>query len=196
MRITRFGGVVAGILVLAAGALAQTPPIPALPSAVELVYAAPFKLQQEFRSDWHNDRPVVGSGYLVVLRVNPALVFPRQDSQPVLYSGVQTAERINVGYRSGFVVAILPGPLDLARDRIWFGTPMLPEQVTSNTAAFELRRAESAGIRATPASVLNHALRQTLVLANRTELLRKAAELIRQYAPDETELANNLVPIR
>jgi len=196
MRITRFGVAMAGILVLAASASAQVPPIPTLPSAVELVYAAPFTLQQTFRSDWHNDRPVVGSGYLVVLRVNPALVFPRQDSQPVLYSGVQTAERINVGYRSGFVVAILPGPLDLSRDRIWFGTAMLPEQVTSNTAAYELRKAESAGIPATPASVLNHALWQTLVLADRTDLLRKAAELIRQYAPDETELANNLTPVR
>ncbi len=47
MRITRFGVVMAGILVLAASASAQVPPIPTLPSAVELVYAAPFTLQQD-----------------------------------------------------------------------------------------------------------------------------------------------------
>jgi len=189
-------GVLVAFLGLAAGALAQIPPIPPVPAAVDLVYAAPFTLQQGFRSDWRNDRPIVTGGYLMVLRVNPDLVYPRQVSQPVLYAGVQTAERINVGYTSGYIVVIAPNPVDLSRDRIWFGSPALPEQVTANTAAYELKRAESAGIAVTSQSVLNNALRPALSLADRTDLLRKAAELIRQYAPDERELADNLAPIR
>jgi hypothetical protein len=132
----------------------------------------------------------------MVLRVNPNLVFPRQVGQPILYAGVQTAERINVGYTSGYIVVIVPNPVDLSRDRIWFGTPGLPEQVTSNTALFELRMAEAAGIAVTPPDVLNRALRPALSLPDRTELLRQAAALIHQYARDEAELADNLTPIR
>ena len=101
MKMANVFGFLVAFLGLAAGALAQTPPIPPVPAAVDLVYAAPFTLQQGFRSDWRNDRPIVTGGYLMVLRVNPNLVYPRQVSQPVLYAGVQTAERINVGYTSG-----------------------------------------------------------------------------------------------
>jgi len=195
MKIARAFGILIAVVGLAASALAQTPQLPQIPAAVDLVYAAPFTLQQGFRSDWRNDRPLVTSGYLMVLRVNPSLVFPRQVSQPVLYAGVQTAERINVGYASGYIVVVVPNPVDLSQDRIWFGTPELPEQVTSNTALYQLRMAESAGIAVTLPDVLNRALRPALSLPNRTELLRRAAELVRQYAPDEAELADNLTPI-
>jgi hypothetical protein len=130
-----------------------------------------------------------------VLRVDPNLVFPRQVAEPVLYVGNQTAERINVGYKSGHVVAIVPGPVSLYRDPIWFGTPALPEQVDSNAVLAERAKAEAAAIRATPWSVMRSSMRAYVALADRQALLREVAGLIHQYAPDEAALADSLAPI-
>jgi len=195
MKTLNFFGILAAVLALAVSALAQTPPLPSTPAAADLVYAEPFTLQQGYQSNWSKEKPTVTSGYLIVVRVDHDLVFPRQVAEPVLYAGNQTAERINVGYVSGHVVAIVPSPLDPARDPIWFGTPQLPEQVNSNTIQAERQRAVAAGIRATAPVFLSSALRGEVALADRAALLRHAADLIRQYSPDEAELADNITPV-
>jgi hypothetical protein len=192
MKILKFLGLLVAGLVVAAGATAQgARPIPSTPAAAEAVYAAPFVLRQGYRSDWGQERPLVTSGFVVVARVHPDLVYPRQVAEPVLYAGNQVAEKVNVGYRSGYVVAIVPGALDLARDPVWFGRPALPEQVSARTVRAELQRAAAAGIRAVPPRIV----RDKVQLQDREAVLRIAAELIRQYAPDETELADNLAPL-
>ena len=195
MKTLNFFGILVAVLALAVSAPAQTPPLPSTPAGVDLVYAEPFILQQGYQSNWSKENPTVTSGYLIVVRVDHDLVFPRQVAEPVLYAGNQTAERINVGYISGHVVGIVTGPLDPARDPIWFGTPQLPEQVSSNTVQSERQRAVAAGIRATSPAFLRSALRSEIVLADRAALLRHAADLIRQYSPDEGELADNLTPV-
>jgi hypothetical protein len=171
-------------------AWAGVPPVPATPAGVEdVVYAAPFVLQQGYVSDWRLERPVVASGHLVVLRVAPDLVYPRQTAEPVLYAGEQTVERLNVGYPSGYVVVIVPETADLDRVSIWFGTPQLPESVDAETVRAERARAEAAGVTPAPPDRIRSVLRKRLDLADKAALLRAAGALVLRYAPDESERA-------
>lgn len=181
------------LLLLGVEAQAAPPPVPKTPAGVEqLVYAAPFTLRQAYPSDWRAERPLVSSGYLVVLKVQPDLVYPRQVAEPVLYVGDQTAERLNVGYRSGHVVAIVPGKVDLARSPIWFGRPALPEQVDAATIREERTRAAAAGIKPVTGGNVARAVRNPLALESKTDLLQEAGNLVEQYAPDEVEQARAL----
>ncbi len=134
-----------GLCVLAATSLAEPPPLPPTPAPVlDVVYARPFALEQGYEFTWRKEKPLVTEGYLLVLKVNPALVYPRQSAEPVLYVGDTTAERVNVGYPSGHLVVIVPGKLadfDLKKTLIWFGTPDLPERCTAKTIAEEREKA-------------------------------------------------------
>jgi hypothetical protein len=173
-----------------AGAGAQVPRVPATPAAVEaLVYATPFVLEEGYVSDWRRERPLVTRGHLVVLRVSPDLVYPRQTAEPILYAGEQTVERLNVGYPSGHVVAIVPGAADLGLAPIWFGAPGLPEAVDADRVRAELTQARAAGIQPLPPDRVRAVLREGLELSDKSELLREAGRLVDLYAPDETDRA-------
>ncbi len=193
IRMTSWGLTVAGAVLTAVSASAAPPAVPATPARVDdLVYAAPFTLREGYAHDWRAERPLVTRGYLVVLRVQPALVYPRQVAEPVLYVGNQTAERLNVGYRSGHVVAIVPGDVDLKTAPLWFGTPALPEQVNASAIDVERLRAARAGIRAVPTRLVARAVRVPLALGSKADLLREAGALVDLYASDEEDLARAL----
>ncbi|MHC4082327.1 MAG: alpha/beta hydrolase [Planctomycetota bacterium] len=169
------------------GARAPTP-------VIDLVAAQPFALREPYDHLWRLERPVVWSGYLLVVEVDPALVSPRQSLEPVLYAGRQTAERVNLGHESGHLVAIVPGDLDDLR--LWFGAPALPEQVGATWINREHARATAAGIAPVPRARLLHALRTggaPLELASRAELMRRAAELVERYSPQERELVETIL---
>ncbi len=177
----------------------ETPPaIPATPAAVDgIVCIRKFTLNEGFNFDWCKERPLVTTGYLLVLKVNPALVYPRQQAEPVLYVGKQSAQRLNVGYKSGHVVAMIPGEPDWAKTLIWFGKPDLPERVDSNVANTEEAAAKAAGIKPFSAKELETAFARgskSLKASNVDGVLGVAADLIRQHSPDEAELTNTLVP--
>lgn len=168
------------------------PAIPATPAAIKgLVYARPFTLDQGFPTTWRAEQPMVTSGWLVVLDVNPALVYPRQGYEPVLYAGDQTVERINVGYLSGKVVAIIPSRIDLKTSPIWFGTPELPERVTAGRITQERALATRAGVLPAAMQTIDQvtAAGGELRAADKLALLREASALIIKHAPDERELA-------
>ncbi|NNM27060.1 MAG: hypothetical protein HKO59_13930, partial [Phycisphaerales bacterium] len=183
-----------GMLATATAIVSAAPPaVPATPAAIDqLVYAQPFTLDEAFRFEWQQEKPMTRSGYLLVMKVNPDLVYPRQSPEPVLYVGKQTAQRINVGYRSGHVVAIVPAPqdeagvvtLDLAKTPIFFGTPELPERIDRTDMEAEHTAAVAAGVTALPADHLTLATRaaqgQPTAFRGDVELLRHAAQLIRR----------------
>src|SRR5262245_27654193 len=71
--------------------VSQIPPIPATPAAVKnILYARQFKLEQGYEFEWRADHPKVTAGWLVVLEVDPDLVYPRNVAEPVLYVGKTT----------------------------------------------------------------------------------------------------------
>ncbi len=182
----------------------NVPAIPPTPTAVrELVYARPFTLTASYQHEYRKDRPLVDAGYIVVLRANNDLLFPRQVAMPILMVGNQTAEPMNVGYASGTLVAIVPASkkadgsvdLDLGAKPIFFGQPMLPESVDQATADGQLRFAADSGIRPLSAAAVQAALAKggaTVALADREALDRLLGGLVRTYAADEVERADEL----
>jgi hypothetical protein len=188
------------VLALTGTLLARPPELPPTPAAIEdVVLARPFALEKGYEFAWRQDKPLVTEGYILVLKVAPALVYPRQVAEPVLYAGDTTVERVNVGYGSGHVVVIMPckvAETDLNKTLIWFGTPELPERVTAKTIAAERQKAERAGLLAPSKASVDAARAKggaRLEVKDYDGLRRALAPVIKQYAPDETELANNLL---
>jgi hypothetical protein len=182
---------------------AQSTPEPS-PRAVrsgvlELVSATPFELAVETTHAWRAEQPRYRSGYLLVLAVDPELVRPRQVAEPVLYAGAQTLERVNHGYESGRVVAVLPavgGMPDLASTEFFFGAAELPEQVGSAWITNELALARARGVTPFDATEIARALAAggpALTLGERFELDERAALLVLEHAPAEQDLGHGLL---
>ena len=183
-----FGAVAAAI------AGEDVPPTPSLPASADgLVYARSFSLTEGFMFDLRKERPEVKEGLLLVLKADKAVLVPRATPMPVLYVGDQTAERLNMGDKSGHVIAIVPGKPDLTKAPIWFGTPRFPEKVDHAVIKAEREAAEEAGIRPFPAAQVKAALAlggEPINATNLREVLRtEAAELILKYAPQEKHIA-------
>lgn len=183
----------------AAAEAPKPPPVPATPAGVDdLLYARRFTLKQGYTFEWAKNGPLVTEGTILVLKVKPALVHPRQALEPVLYVGNQTAERVNAGHKSGHVIAIVPGKLDLKESPIWFGTPELPERVDANMVKAERALADQAKIGPFKESQIDQATargQETLNVTDRDELRRQLATLIKEYSPVEKGLINALEAI-
>lgn len=187
-------GLLVCIYIMATHVIAgELPPVPTTPAAVnDIVFARSFILANGYEYNWNKDRPIVTSGILVVLKVDPDLVFPRNSAEPVLYAGNQTVQRLNHGHESGHVIAIIPGEIDLTQVPIWFGRPELPERVDANTIKSERALAEAANIRPFGAEKVRKATANSagrLEAADLFSLLRdQAAELVLQFSPQEKNL--------
>lgn len=168
-------------------------PVPPTPAGVrDILEVRPFTLQTPYRNDWSNERAFVTTGVLVVLEVDPAYVVRRNSLQPVLYAGNAIVQRLNHGDRSGRVIGIVPGTVDLSTVPIWFGAPDLPERVTEEVVRSERARAEKAGVRSFPAEKVAARTRPMVTATDLSALLRNvAAELIYQYSPQEREIADS-----
>ncbi len=181
-----------GIFILASPALAapDIPPVPDTPSAVaDLVHVRAFRLENGYRYDWRQEQPMVDQGVLAVFKVNPDLVYPRNAAEPVLYAGDQTVQRLNSGHQSGYVIAIIPGEVDLSRAPVWFGQPDLPERVNAEVIRTQRDLADNADIRSFKADKIESVRQQPVTATDLSELLRKhIAELVLEYSPQERDL--------
>ncbi len=181
------------IVILASSAIAgdDLPDVPKTPSAViDIIYARPFTLDKGFKYNWSKERPIVRSCTIVVLKVDPNLVIPRNSLEPVLYAGNQTAQRLNHGHKSGHVIALIPGEIDLTQAPIWFGSPELPERVTAKMIKSERALADEAKIRPIAEENVKSVTREQVQVSDLFSLLRDyAAELVLEYSPQEKKLA-------
>ena len=170
------------------------PPLPDAPSRVPvtLLEAHPFTLVEPATHWMRAERPTYTEGWLLVLETSRDLLVRRQSYENVLYVGSETAERVNTGAQSGRVVAIVPGPLDLAQAPIFFGEPELPENVTKGEARRQLQLAWDAGVRPYAEVQLVAARRPAVVVADPLELHVFASFLIEQHAADEVDLISGL----
>jgi len=194
--------ILACTLAVASWACAEPPPdIPSTPAAVDnLLYARTFELEKGEKFFWSKEKPMMTTGTLLVLEADKALVIPRAVAMPVLYVGDRTAQRVNDGHKSGRVIAIVPGEVDLLKDPIWFGTPDLPANVDAKMAKAERSLADAAGIKPFPEKKVKAALAkggETIKTKDMHALLRdEVAELILEYSPDEKHLADGFrVPV-
>jgi hypothetical protein len=183
------------LLVMAASVLAAPPPpIPPTPAPVnDILYARPFTLEHGYNYTSSKERPWVTEGTLLVLKVNPALVQPREIAMPVLYAGNQPAERLNRGNESGCVIVIVPGKVDLTQTPIWFGAPNFAHMVDNAAANTQRELAEKAGIKPFSTEKVDAALAaggKAIKAPDERALLRDVvSELILKYSPQEKQLA-------
>lgn len=161
------------------------------PAAVlDVLEIQPFRLKVGYDFAWLESRPHVSDGLLVVLKVDPSLVVPRNSGEPVLYAGDRTVQRLNRGNGSGAVIGIIPGDIDLAAEPVWFGKPQLPERVTADVVKEQRTLADSAGIKPFSPEKVKSARRDLIEVDDLAALLRGlAADLVLNYAPDEEYLA-------
>jgi hypothetical protein len=166
---------------------------PATPAAVKGILALRrFTLATPYQYTWSSERRMVATGTLVVLEVDPAYVIPRDTLQPVLFAGNVAIHRLNQGDKSGRVIGIVPGDVDLATVPIWFGTPQLPERLTPALIDSERALAARAGVRAVGQAKIAAVTRPRLAAADLASLLRTTgAELVLQYSPQEKALAES-----
>ncbi len=204
--ITLAGALVLGTGVAAVTKLTADDPLPEVPavthtSPVQLVLARPFTLETPYVHAWRAERPQVTAGVALVLQVEDrSLIHPRQGYEPVLYVGEQTAERLNAGHESGYVVAIVPASvnaagsvnLDLSATPIYFGDPALPEQIDAATAQAQLAKALADGVQAAPTEAVTQVLQSQVHFNNDWELRVWAADLIEQFSPLEADLVSGL----
>lgn len=166
----------------------QVTPAPVL----DILEIQPFRLKVGYAFNWLQSRPFVSDGLLVVLRVDPSLVVPRDTGERVLYAGDRTVQRLNKGHGSGYVIGIIPGDIDLASEPIWFGRPQLPERVTAEIIKDERTLADSAGIKPFSPDKIEAARRDGIEAEDLAALLRgPGADLVLKYAPDEKHLADS-----
>ncbi len=155
-----------------------------------VVEAQRFSLQIPYRSVWRSDQPEVRSGWLIVLEVNIDFVQPRQTRQPVLFAGAHPAEVTNVGWKSGYLIVIVPDfeageHPTLAELIFFFGTPMLPERVSVTRGLEELAAAQSGGITPLPPERLPLLPIEQESYVDVADLYAGAARRILRHAPDE-----------
>ncbi|MFZ2162721.1 MAG: hypothetical protein WAW02_10935 [Sideroxyarcus sp.] len=159
---------------------------------IGIEHVQPFRLERSFKYDWRRDHQDVRSGLLVVLKVDPDLVTPRDALEPVLYAGNQTVQRLNHGHESGFVIGIIPEQIDLSQEPIWFGTPALPERIDAKMIEKERALAKRSGIVALKSADIQSRTRDVIVAPDLTTLLREqAANLVLKFSPQEKQLADS-----
>lgn len=176
----------AACAILAAAAMPAVPETPA--RAGTLLLARSFTLEEGFPFRWSAEQAIVREGTILVLEVDPALIFPRNAAEPVLYVGSHVAQRISKGDASGRLVVFVPARVDLEQDSIWFGSPELPERVDSRLARNEASRAAAAGIVPFSAAAVRSAYQrggEEATFENRLELLTALHELVLEYLPRE-----------
>lgn len=168
-------------------------PVPPTPAAIKGILATQrFTLETPYRYTWTKEPRMVSTGVLVVLEVDPAYVVPRNTLEPVLYAGNVAVHRLNHGHRSGRVIGIIPGNIDLATAPIWFGAPELPERLTQAMVETERERAEKAGVRAVPQARIAGVERPAVAAKDLAALLRDVvSKLVYQYSPQEKDLADS-----
>lgn len=188
----------------------QNDAMPALPAApadfpVQLVSAQAFTLDQPYTHWYRAEMPMVDAGMLLVLKVDEVeLLHPRQIAQPVLQVGAETAEPLNIGHLSGYVIALLPAPrlddgvvdLDLSTTPIFYGEASLAEELDGSNLQARLQDAIARGAQAPSMDVLKQATGESLHFANDHALRLWAADMIATWSPQEKDLVDGMrVPL-
>jgi len=166
--------------------------------ALELVAARAFAIEEPYTFHYVAEKPEIRKGTVVVLRVPKELAYPRQTTMPVLYAGSRPIEITNVGYRSGHVVGIVPGKVDLARTPFYYGAPDLPERLDADARRAARVAARDAGIEPFAKDAVTAAVRRggepISVRAMGDVYATIVADWIERHSPQEKELATGYRP--
>lgn len=174
------------------------PPGPSLEAAAaiqRLLYARRFTLDLPYTYSWGGEPLAVAEGWILVLAVDPFIAQPRDTDGAVLYAGPRPAEIVNGANAEGRVVAIAPEIVDLGETILFYGSPLLPEQVDGDRGRAELAAARRLGLTPPSATVLiaaKGAGGAPLHVADRDGLYAELAAVVAAYSPSEADLVRTL----
>lgn len=137
-------------LVLVLGLIASQALAAEPPATARVVAAQAFELERPLHYPWDRTQPPSTRGWLLALEAAPALLAERQAAQPVPWVGGHLAHRASRAGLGGRLVVVVPADVDLSTALVVLGAPALPEQLTSEDAARELRRATEHGLQPRP----------------------------------------------
>jgi len=155
-------------LTATANSQASIPAIPPTPAPVlDVVSIQPFELETPVAHLWRAEKPMIRSGYLLVLKVD-RVVDPRR-----------------------------PDYLDLSKELMWFGSPELPERVNTRRIAAEHKAAVAAGIKPFAGKKIVEARQRGGALNRQTgkrSLTHDAMRrLVLTYSPQERALVDGVL---
>ncbi len=105
-----------------------------------------FRLAKPMDYDHRAEKPKVGAGSVLVVRVRPDLAQPKAVSSPVLYVGTTPALVLARDVGAACVVVAVPAGLDPKVEPVGFGSPELPERVDARRGAAERAALIAAGV--------------------------------------------------
>ena len=164
------------------------------PIAVEEIHHwMQFELEDPYVDQWNPAHPKVQAGSLVVIQSPLQKDRDGGRTNRILFAGDRVAEPLNPGTESGVVVVIVPLVGESSIIPMWYGSRALPEQLVEGDISGEVQRAHAGGIRGVSApigaSVSARPAQRPRSFADKSGLLRAAAELIRRYAPEDEAIA-------
>lgn len=130
-----------------------TPPVDDGHAVHTVLSAIPFQLDAAYSYDWSAEHPMIKSGTVLVLDVDPAWLVPSDVRQAVLYVGAVPAERLNTGFPDGRLVVIVPADVDVARSPIYFSGYDLPERIDAAAGKRALADATARGCAPLPVTL-------------------------------------------
>lgn len=126
-------------------ALGADPTTATQPNVVAVTWAQPFQVAQAISYAMRADKPMVSEGWMLELTVPPGMALVRAIHSPVVYVGPWPARRANLSDDGTCMSLWVPGTVDLTSTPIYFGPPLLPENVTPELAAEASDQARAAG---------------------------------------------------
>ncbi|MEW6746562.1 MAG: hypothetical protein AB1486_27805 [Planctomycetota bacterium] len=186
------------LTILTGSAFCQTPDVATLndlaPKAVELIYARPFEVEQPIPFVVGGKIEASKKGYIVVLKADLRVLEPMDVPDHVIFAGKAVTQKINSGYRSGYVVAMVP-EVNLFESALWVGSRLLPDTITPEVYDREQRAATERKIKPLTKRQVEEALAKggsVLRVKDMNELWFETKPLILQYSPQEREMAESL----
>ena len=146
-----------------------------------LIQAQPFTLQACYPNAWSPKAAPICAGLLVVIATDPRPV--SQVNEPTLMAGATPVERLSWSNVDPYVVAVIPGPVDLAHTPLYWAEAGLPERL-SPAAAADLAK-EAAALPMPKVQPLG----PTLDLADQAALYAAAGRLMERYTPADAARA-------
>jgi hypothetical protein len=182
-------------------ALALALPVMAMadgPTPVKgILYAQEFEANQPMEFFVGGEKTDITEGYILVLDVPLDVVQPRNALMPVLMINDAIAIQVNSGYIEGKVIAIVP-KVDLKAAKIWYAAPFNLYAVNEDVVNQAVEARDQAKISAMPAEAIEEAIEnggeEVFEGRDYNHVYFQAGQLIKEYAPAETDRADSLLP--
>ncbi len=116
------------------------------PADADVVWARPFTVAEPYVWTMRGDHPLVTSGWIVQLRVEPIRMRPTQLRQPLLFVDDRPVRPVNFDDVNGCLVAVVSSDTPLDQATLFWSAPSLPERLSAADGETERTQARALGL--------------------------------------------------